>query len=431
MRHTHGEEALVFALFVALGACSDPVTRTMAPPSPEIVASANGGSPSEERVALNTITRLIAVSLNSEAARQQLKRDLRAAPFREHKVELSTYLRSRSGGALLTRMAAANNSDEAAVFATLAAIRPLEFYMPVPAHRETWTGKADVLVVSQLEESTPIAAFNEAGAEVQLDRKTPPNGPTLSIVPVETRFDQPMDLTKSRNVRDQNGQAIGTLEPFELRQSNLIVCDVACGGGGGTTISPGIYLEFSRIIDAKEPWWRGDPEIEVHIQGPYMGTAPTYAEDLSCSGEHPYDYRKYFDQNGNFWSGQVLLFGEDEVLAFTQKFSDGFHVMFWEDDNQPCTLKLDTNSLTQALQSTASALGTVAIKVLPKANWVIVAAAFFGQLFANAGSWLTTNDDFLGVAVDIRSTSYYYPDNTHVIMDGNTLNGRATIVYHH
>ena len=433
MRHTHGEEALVLALFASLGACSDPISRTVAPLSPDLVASATSASPGEERVALNKITRLIAVSLNSEQARQQLKRDLRAAPFREHKLELSAYLRSRNGGTLLTHMAAANNSDEAAVLATLSAIRPLEFYMPVPAHRETWTGKADVLVVSQLEESTPIAAFNEAGGELQLDRKTPPKQPTLSIVPVETRFDQPMDLTRSRNVRDQNGEAIGTLEPFELRQSSLIACDVACGGGGGggTSVPPGIYLEFSRIIDAKEPWFRGDPEIEVHIQGPYMGSAPTYAEDLSCSGEHPYDSRKYFDQNGDFWSGQVLLFGEDEVLAFTQKFSDGFHVMFWEDDNQPCTLKLDTNSLTQALQSTASALGTVAIKVLPKANWMIVAAAFLGQLFANAGSWLTTNDDFLGVAVDMASSGYYYPDNTHVIMEGKTLNGRATIVYHH
>jgi hypothetical protein len=105
--------------------------------------------------------------------------------------------------------------------------------------------------------------------------------------------------------------------------------------------------------------------------------------------------------------------------------------MFWEDDNQPCTLKLDTNSLTSLLQSTAQATSTVAIKVLPQANWIIVAAAFLGSFFSNAGAWLTTNDDFLGVAVDQASAGYYYPDNTHVIMDGQTFNGRATIVYHH
>jgi hypothetical protein len=115
----------------------------------------------------------------------------------------------------------------------------------------------------------------------------------------------------------------------------------------------------------KEPWFRGDPEIEVHIQGPYMGSAPTFAEDLSCSGEHAYDYRKVFDQNNAFWEGRVLLFGEDEVLEFTRKFSDGFHVMFWEDDNTPCTLKLDSDPLAEFVKATAQAMGTVAIKLIP------------------------------------------------------------------
>ena len=436
MKHTHGEGALVLALFAGISACTDPVERTVAPtPSSDIVASASSGQRSEERVALTKLARLVAISLNNEPARQQLKRDMRAAPFREHKLELAAYLRSKGGQTLLSRMAAANNSDESGVFATLAAIRPLEFYMPVQAQREKWTGKSDVLVASQLEESTSLVAFDESGTQVAVDLKVAPNQPTLSIVPIETRFDQPMDPKKSRNRRDENGEAIGTLEPFELTQSNFVACDATCGGGGGggggTTIPPGIYLEFSRLIDEKEPWIRGDPEIEVHIQGPYMGSAPTYADDLSCSGEHPYDSRKYFDQNGSFWSGRVLLFDESEVLAFTQKFGNGFHVMFWEDDNQPCTLKLDTNSLTSLLQSTAQATTTVAIKVLPGANWVLVAAAFLGSFFSNAGAWLTTNDDFLGVAVDQASAGYYYPDNTHVIMDGKTLNGRATIVYHH
>jgi len=243
-------------------------------------------------------------------------------------------------------------------------------------------------------------------------------------------------LITSRNARDQGGNAIGTLEPFDIRASSLISCGETCGGGGGgggsEPIPPGIYLEFSRILDMKEPWFRGDPEIEVHIQGPYMGDAPTYAEDLSCSGEHAYDYRKVFDQNTGFWQGRVLLFAEDEVLGFTQKFSDGFHVMFWEDDNQFCTLKLDSNPLSDFVKSTAQALGTVAIKVIPGAQWKIVAAVFVATVFSNPGSWLLTNDDFLGVAIDQASVGNPYPDNTHVIIgDGKVLNGRANIVYHH
>jgi hypothetical protein len=434
MRHTHGEGALFLALFAALGACADPISRSIAPAaSPDVVASGNP-QPTEERVALTKIARLVARSLSTEPARQALKRDLRAAPFREHKLELGPYLRSKEGGKLLAAMVAANGGDETSVFNTLNEIRRLEFYMPVPSHRERWTGKADVLVASQLDEWAPIVAFNEQGDQVGLDIKTPPSQPTLSIVPVETRFDQPMDLSKSRNVRDENGEAIGTLEPFNLRPTNLIACGDTCGGGGSggttTTIPPGLYLEFSRIIDAKEPWTRGDPEIEVHIHGPNSTAAPLYGDNLSCSGEHAPDYRKVFDQNGGFWEGRVMLFSNDEAVAYVNKFKDGFHIIFWEDDNEPCTLKYDGNTLVSVLQSTAGALGTVAIKLIPGARWYVVAGLFFAQVFSNAGSWLLTNDDFLGVAVDQSQIGSPYPDNTHVIMDGTTLNGRATIVYH-
>jgi len=435
MRHTHGEGVLVLALFAALAGCADPASRTVGPTtSKDIVTEPKPASASEERVALTKIARLVAVAMDNEPSRQHLKGDMRAAPFKEHKLELATYLRSKDGRALLQSMSKQTRGGEGDVFATLAAIRPLEFYMPVAGHRESWTGKGDVLVVSQLDESDPIVTFDEGGKEVSLDRKVAPNQPTLSIVPVETRFDQPLTAAASRNVRDQSGSAIGTLEPMVPKGSNLMLCGASCdggsgGGGGAPSIAPGLYLEFSRIVDAKEPWFRGEPEIEVHIQGPASLSAPTTGEDLSCSGEHAYDYRKVFNQDGGFWEGRVMLLSADETVAFASKFTQGFHVLFWEDDNEPCILKLDSNVLVSLLQSTAAAFSTVAIKVFPKASPLVMAAVFVGTLFSNAGQWLLTNDDFLGAAVDQASAGYYNPGNTHVIMDGTTLNGRATIVY--
>jgi hypothetical protein len=438
MKHTHGEGVLVVALLAWVWACADPASRIVAPSSSKDIAAEATPATSEERAALTKIARLVAVAMDNEPARQQLKRDMRAAPFREHKLELATYLRSTDRKALLRRMVEINGGDEGAIFTTLAAIRPLEFYMPVAKQRETWKGKEDVLVVSQLDEWTPIVAFDESGKEIALDRKTAPAQPTLSIVPVETRFDQPMDPTSSRNVRDENGEAIGTLEEAALRPSSLISCGDTCGGGGGgggtSSIAPGLYLEFSRILDAKEPWFRGDPEIEVHIMGPPSAGAPSYENDLSCAGEHAYDSRKVFNQDAAFWEGQVMLFSEDETVAFAKTGGPGFHVMFWEDDNEPCTLKLDSNSLVSFLQSSAYAALTVALKVLPAGSWPVVGVAFIGALFSNAGEWLQTNDDFLGVAVVqtyTGSTYTYYPDNTHIILDGSTLNGRANIIYHH
>jgi hypothetical protein len=160
-----------------------------------------------------------------------------------------------------------------------------------------------------------------------------------------------------------------------------------------------------------------------------MGSAPTYADDLSCSGEHPYDARKYFDQNGAFWDGRVMLFSQEEVSAFFQRYASGFHIMFWEDDNQPCTLKLDSNPLADFVKSAAQAFGSVAFKFLPGSSWKLVATTFVAILFSNPGSWLLTNDDFLGVAIPQSEWTTPYPENTHVIVgDGNLLNGRANIV---
>ena len=273
MRHTYGEGVLVLALFAALIACADPAGRTVGPAgSKDIVTEPTPAPASEERVALTRIARLVAVAMDNEPARQRLKRDMRSAPFHEHKLQLTSYLRSKDGRALLEGMAARTGGGENAVFGALAAIRPLEFYMPVVKHRESWTGKGDILVVSQLDEAAAIVAFDERGREVSLDRNVAPDQPTLSIVPVETRFDQPMGPAASRNVRDQSGDAIGTLEPMALKGSSLVLCGDSCGagGGGGTTqtFPPGLYLEYSRILDMKEPWFRGDPEIEVHIMGP-------------------------------------------------------------------------------------------------------------------------------------------------------------------
>jgi len=433
MRLTHCKGVPVLALLVVVGGCADPVSRTLAPSASSDVAAASGSQGvTEERAALSDIARLIAQSMDNEPARQHLKRDMRAAPFREHKLELGSYLASKDGRALLDRMAALGGGEQR-VLGTLAKIRPLELYVPVRAQRETWTGKADVLVLSQLDESEPIVSFDERGETVALDKKVPPAQPVLSIVPVETNFRAPMPAATSRNARDQNGEAIGTLEPLRAKGSNMVACDETCSGGGSvggtTTIPPGLYLEFSRILDMKEPWFRGDPEIEVHIHGPTSTTNPRYGEDRSCSGEHAYDYRKVFDQNDAFWEGRVLLFSPEEINDYVSKFKDGFHIFFWEDDNDSCILKLDNNSLMSLVNSAASAFSMISIKLIPKASIGLVAGAFLATLFSNAGPWLLTNDDFLGIAVDQAQAGTAYPGNTHVIMDGTTLNGRATIVY--
>src|SRR4030081_2621170 len=105
MTHTHGEGVLFVALLAALAACADPVTRTAGlGVSQNAQSEPTPLSPSEERATLSKIARLVAVAMDNEPARQHLKRDMRAAPFREHKLELGSYLRSKDGRALLKAM---------------------------------------------------------------------------------------------------------------------------------------------------------------------------------------------------------------------------------------------------------------------------------------------------------------------------------------
>src|SRR3954469_23386279 len=172
MRNTHGEGALLVA-FTALIACADPANR-IAGPTTSSADIQLGTDATAERAALSKIARLVAVSLDNEPARQHLKRDMRAAPFREHKLELGAYLRSKDGKALLSRMVALNGGTEDDLFSTLSTIRRLEFYMPVPSHREKWTGSSDVIVASELDESEPIVAFDKSGSEVTVDSRIAP-----------------------------------------------------------------------------------------------------------------------------------------------------------------------------------------------------------------------------------------------------------------
>ena len=174
MRLTQCKGVPVLALLVVLGGCADAVSRTVAPPASKDVAAESGSQVTEERAALTEIARLIAQSMDNEPARQHLKRDMRAAPFREHKLELTSYLASKDGRALLDRMAALDGGEQR-VLGTLSKIRPLEFYVPVAAQRETWTGKADVLV--------EVAGFEPAcsGDHLGLLRAQPAYGSHVGV----------------------------------------------------------------------------------------------------------------------------------------------------------------------------------------------------------------------------------------------------------
>src|SRR3954468_25057642 len=126
MKHTHGEGVLFLALLTGIIACSDPASRTVGlNASNNVQSEPTPSSNTDEREALTKVARLAAMALDNEPARQHLKRDMRAAPFREHKLELVPYLRSPDGKALLARMTTLSGGSQSDLFRALDAVRPL------------------------------------------------------------------------------------------------------------------------------------------------------------------------------------------------------------------------------------------------------------------------------------------------------------------
>ena len=277
-----------------------------------------------------------------------------------------------------------------------------------------------------------MIAFNVRCEEVLVSRDAPPSVPTLTIVPKETRFDKPLSAAEWRNQDDANGLAIGTLVRRNVGVRHLEECGDGCQGGGGSYgyQPPGAYMTFSRLFDLHEPWTKGNPEIEVHVHGPPSGGNSNYGADLSCSGEHALGERS-FDQNGSWWNGDVLIWTGAQETTFATEFPNGYHILFWEDDDTPCVIKTDAPVVRQTIAAIAGAGIGIAFKFITTGP---VAAGFaLGTWLAGdvlSAEWVTTNDDFVGtLAFPAPGDIFPYNDANYWIRDSNGVTGRANFIF--
>ncbi|HET6764870.1 MAG TPA: hypothetical protein VFH27_14395 [Longimicrobiaceae bacterium] len=341
MRWIRGAAALLAAGFVS-AACAD--STIPGPPSSAVSASRSVAA-ADEHAAAQEVARAVAMALQDRGMRERVRNDMRKSLLKEHKLDLSEYLHG-NGGILLAKMAQQSGTPREHLLDLLSTVRPLEFYMPVAAHRESWAGGPDLLVASRLDESEAPVAFTAAGERLALDAAAPPTTPTFVLVPRETDFTQTLDPTKVKNVNDRGGTTIGTLMVVEdpcAGGGTMIVpdtCDGGGGGGGGGTYTPppaGIYFTEMVVYDNNEPWSSGSPEVEVHIIGskkgvvrtaydpynnPYRRFYPDEYELLAfdCAGASQSPAIKRFDFNGEGGAHyyQTVLFAEQSKFTATE-----------------------------------------------------------------------------------------------------------------
>jgi hypothetical protein len=394
----------------------------------------------EERDAVGVLGRALALALRDSTVRHEIKEAIAASTAKEHKLELASFLEGR-GGHIFTAIAKSNGPRTSEIQHAVAQLPRLEFYMPVTAHAAQWRGDGDVILAVWQGDSVPPVGFALDGTPVTLDQNHPPATPTLVAVPMET------DLSEQAL---QNRQGVGYLCASSLSETLAQASD-RCGGSilrasamrsipapmrdlGTDPNAVGLYMTFLRLLDAHEYWYEGSPEIEVHVTG-RRSPSPAQPIDYQCAGEHAADAAGYqpgirsqsyvFDMNSNFWSGDVMLLSPAQVDTLQANLPDGFNVSVWEDDDTACQIKQNNTTLFQTAVTATTAItnGVNAVKVH---NYDVVAGAV--QTLA---SLIQGDDDYAGLMVFKDSTSYAgtNPGTTHMIYDGTTLNGRATLVF--
>ncbi|HEY7686881.1 MAG TPA: hypothetical protein VH833_12325 [Gemmatimonadales bacterium] len=386
---------LVLGLALAsTAACSDGREVSTAPSVPleSSTASPPGAARRPERLAS-----LFATALRSPAFRAYIKAQLDASPFPEHKIQLQGFLPA-NGRRGLRYLAQENGTSEAVVEREAAAAMPLEVYLPVPAQRAAWTGDVNVLVATALADREAPVAFDPSGRRTVLSPVAPPAVPVIALVPVETDFTTP-----------------------PTRVECLQDCGGGGGGGGGTPSPAGLYMTKAHFDDDYEGWLRGNPEFEVHILG-QAGTTDSLS-DYQCAGEHaggPYA----FDQNGNDWSGSVLLFSQTQINNYKAAHpGHSLRVFALEDDDTACKIVTNKDDMNRMLRVADSIYSkrTGGRDTTTSSGKYYKAANVLRNLWTLLASFIKTNDELIGTAIEDDVVGAFYPGFGWIVKGQNNI----------
>jgi hypothetical protein len=391
----------LLALALVLASCTD---RT----GPEPPLRAPSGPGAQVRVKSAAVARdvreRLARHLARALARAEFRREVKAALDRssvpEHKLHFQRWLDAGDRHAL-REVARADGVAEAALAADAHGVSSLEMYLPVPAHRAAWAGDEHLLVATVGADHEAPVAFTLEGRRMVLDPERPPATPVLVVVPAETDFDH---LSAGPKV-----------ESF-------------IGDGGGAPAGPphGLYMRAAHFVSDFEGWPKGNPEYEIHILG--QAGATDSLQSYSCAGERAGGSYYQFNMDGSDWTGSVLLISDQQIAAFKGSHpKQNFRIFAVEDDDTACEIKADPNRFGTMVKAVESAYPQLTggkdsttitlVRLWKKANAL-------QKIIKAIASFLLTNDELIGNAVEASVTGQSYPGYNWVVKgDANPTNG--------
>jgi hypothetical protein len=406
-------------LLATLAACGE---RAGPPPTATDdagVSAVKSTAPGADQQQLEQIARRLARALADPAFRLRLKQSLDHSPVREHKLHFQQLV-TEGRQPLAPDLARLTGEAATAVTAEALAVPSLELYLPVAEHRARWSGDGNVLVATALHDHEAPVAFDVSGRRQVLSPDRPPDTPVLALVPVETDFGPQRSGTGEQvEVCPFRGPTGGTGG----------VVTAACGGAGGGGTSPGLWMSGASFVGTFEGWLKGDPEFEVHVLG--QAGATDSLKDYQCAGEKqavPY----YFDQNGTIWTGNVLLLSQTQIDSYKQQHrGQSFRVVVVEDDDTACQIKLDADrfkTMINTIDTYYRALTGGRDTTTGLVRYWNRASAL-QKILQAVWSFITTQDEFVGTAVQDAVAGEYKAGYNWIVKGENTVtNGALKLV---
>jgi hypothetical protein len=382
-----------------LAACGERPDRT---PTAPALTTGPDFRVSPETARLEGAARRLARALRDPGFRSRLHQKLQASPIREGKIHFQRSFGSANRGELRA-LARLNAESEGSVDSAFRSTPALEVYLPVPGHRSLWQGDENVLVATAARDKDVPVAFDLNGGRHLLDPTRPPDTPVLAVVPVETNFDPP-------SVRAQ------------------AVCSTPdCGddGGGGTNNlvqTPGLYMSRAHFVGDFEGWLKGSPEFEIHVMG-QKGSTDSLVK-YQCAAEHRPS--PYYWNGGKDWSGNVMLFSQTEINSYKAAHpGETFRLVAMEDDDTSCEMKVDPDrwktfvgAIGPLYQDITGAIDSGSVKKY------LAAGKSLRKFLSALASWIKTNDDLIGNAMEDKVVSEYHAGYNWILRaDNNVTNG--------
>src|SRR3989449_7107505 len=147
---SYTSRAAALVLLMGALACSDrpPGTAPDAASGPNVLSTATKPE---------LLARSLALALGDPTFRASVKGELDRSPYREHKLPFQRFLAAGRGHALAA-MAQRTGVATADLGRAADGAIPLAMYLPVPEHRRTWEGAANVLGATAVPAHRPPGA---------------------------------------------------------------------------------------------------------------------------------------------------------------------------------------------------------------------------------------------------------------------------------